>query len=76
MHIGKHIRKVVEKQGRTHSWLAHQLNMVRPNIYNIYNRSSIDTELLQRISIILGYNFLHDLASETNQEIERQKKSH
>lgn len=69
MHIGRHIKETVEKQGRSHSWFARQLNMVRPNVYNIYLRSSVDSELLQRISVVLGHNFLQDLAQETEKLI-------
>ena len=59
----------VEKQGRRPSWLAQQLHTVRSNVYSIYRRESIYTELLQRISVILGHNFLQDLAQETHHQI-------
>ena len=57
MHIGKLIREQVEKQDKTVVWLAEQLSCSRTNIYKIYERFSIDTGLLLRISKVLGYNF-------------------
>ena len=45
---------------------------MRPNVYNIYRRESLDTELLQRLSVILGHNFLKDLAQETEQQIKEE----
>ena len=55
--IGEKIKAVVKEQGRSVSWLAGQLNCHRVNIYDIYERQNIDTELLLRISVALRYNF-------------------
>ena len=57
MHIGKLIREQVEKQDKSVVWLAEQLACSRTNIYKIYERPSIDTGLLLRISLVLNYNF-------------------
>ena len=57
MHIGKLIKEQVEIQGRTVVWLAERLSCSRTNIYKIFEKSSIDTSLLMRISIVLRYNF-------------------
>lgn len=57
MHIGKLIREQVEKQDKSVVWLAEQLACSRTNIYKIYERSSIDTGLLLRISQVLNYDF-------------------
>lgn len=61
MHIGKHIHTVLKKRERTVTWFAGKLNMVRANVYDIFSRRTIDTELLERISVILDYNFFKDL---------------
>lgn len=47
----------MKEQGRSASWLARQLCCDRTNIYKIYNKKSIDTDVLQKISDLLGYNF-------------------
>ena len=64
MHIGKHIETVFREQGRKVSWFAENLYCDRRNIYKIFERESIDTALLARISILLGHNFLQDLSDE------------
>lgn len=57
MHIGQLIKEQVEKQGKTVVWFANELSCSRTNIYKIYEKSSIDTSLLLRISSILEYDF-------------------
>ena len=44
------------------TWFATQLNCHRRNIYDIFNRPSIDTQLLERISLVLNHNFFQDLS--------------
>jgi hypothetical protein len=72
MHIGKHIHLVLKKRERTVTWFAGKLNMVRANVYDIFSRRTIDTELLQRISIILDYNFFKDLYNELDRIITKE----
>lgn len=57
MHIGQIIKKELEDQGRTVVWFARKMSYSRTNIYKIFERSSIDTSTLLRISIILGVDF-------------------
>lgn len=59
MHIGKDIKKVFDNGPKTWTvtWFASQLNCDRRNIYHIFGRQSIDTELLMRISLIFNHNF-------------------
>jgi len=57
MHIGETIRKELERQGKTVVWLADELSYSRTNIYKIFNRPSIDTAVLRRISIALQIDF-------------------
>ena len=68
MHIGKLIREQVEKQDKTVVWLAEQLACSRTNIYKIYERSSIDTGLLLRISLILNYDFFRLFTEKMEEE--------
>lgn len=62
LHIGKHIKQRLEELERSPGWLAKKINCDRTNIYKIFNRSSIDTELLARISKALEYDFFIDLS--------------
>lgn len=73
MHIGRHIRYVLKSQGRSISWFARNLNTVRGNVYDIFNREFIDTNLLSKISLLLEYNFFEDLATEIENELTKKK---
>lgn len=57
--IGKLIEEELRNQDRSVVWLASKLNCNRTNIYKIFHRASIDTELLLRISNILKRNFFN-----------------
>lgn len=59
IHIGELIREELQRQGRSTTWFAKQLYCDRTNVYDIFKRKSLDTELL-RISIILKHNFFQE----------------
>ncbi|UKK48296.1 helix-turn-helix transcriptional regulator [Prevotella sp. E9-3] len=59
IHIGQEIRKQVEEQGKTSVWLAQELGCHRTNLYKIYDKRTIDTGVLLRISRILNYDFFN-----------------
>ena len=56
-HIGHLIRQEVERQGLTVVALARMLSCSRTNIYKIFDRQSIDTDQLLRISSQLHTDF-------------------
>lgn len=57
VHIGEEIKRVVEERNIKVVDLARRINTDRNNIYNIYRRRSIDTDLLSKISETLNYDF-------------------
>ncbi len=57
IHIGQLIEQELRRQQRTVSWFARNLCCERTNVYDIFKRQSIDTQMLLRISNILGHNF-------------------
>ncbi|MDY3857438.1 MAG: XRE family transcriptional regulator [Muribaculaceae bacterium] len=67
-HIGKEIRRVFDSlpEARTVAWFARELHCNRCNVYNIFARRTIDTELLARISRVLNHDFFLDLSAELN----------
>lgn len=69
-HVGQMIKAELDRQpkARTATWLAEQLHCKRTNVYNIFNRPSVDTALLERISRILEHDFFLDLSINLNQE--------
>lgn len=64
IHIGKHIESILHSQGKSISWFAGELCCSRRNVYKIFNRKSINTSLLWKISKVLHHNFFSDLSSE------------
>lgn len=58
-HIGKMIKAELDRRPKTHTvtWFALELHYKRTNVYDIFNRQTVDTELLARISRILGTTF-------------------
>ena len=61
-HIGKLIKHKLEEDGRRIEWFAKKIQCKRRNIYNIFNRFSIDTEQLLKISLVLQINFFDFLS--------------
>ena len=57
IHVGRLIEIELHRQGLSVTWFAEQLCCARTNVYKIFGKSSIDTELLLRISDILQYDF-------------------
>ena len=57
IHIGKEIHEELQRQGHSVQWLSRQLGCNRTNIYNIFVRESINTDLLMKISIALEKDF-------------------
>ena len=60
--IGILIKEELEKQERSITWFARKLSCDRSNIYRLFQKESIDTNLLVRISILLGKDFFSDLS--------------
>ena len=56
-HIGHLIKTELRKQGRTITWLASQLGYSRQNMYKLFERRWIYTDLLLKISDIMGRDF-------------------
>lgn len=59
VHIGKKIKEILESQERTPAWLAKKINCERTNVYYIFKQSSINTDLLLKISVALHHNFFN-----------------
>ncbi|MBQ8521281.1 MAG: XRE family transcriptional regulator [Bacteroides sp.] len=64
MHIGKLIKQKLAEQGKTTLWLAQELSYNRTTMYKIYDKASLDTQMLLRISRIMKYDFFKDLSQE------------
>ena len=61
LHIGQLIKAVFDESGMTVSEFARQIHLERSTVYSIFERQSIDTMQLARISLALKHNFLSDV---------------
>lgn len=57
-HFGQEIKKIIKKKGMTISEFARRINKSRENVYDIFTRKSLDTDLLKSISQVLDYDFM------------------
>lgn len=71
--IGQLIKDELIKQERSVSWFAKKLSCDRTNIYRLFQKNSIDTTLLIRISVILNRNFLEEISNNLSELQKLQK---
>jgi transcriptional regulator with XRE-family HTH domain len=57
VHIGKKIKEELYRQGIPVSVFAKRIGRSRNGIYDLFERQSIDLELLSKISAVLKYDF-------------------
>ncbi|MDR0894163.1 MAG: type IV pilin protein [Prevotellaceae bacterium] len=57
INIGKLIKEELKNQRRTVKWFAKELDCKRANVHKLFNKKSIDSQLLLRICIILQRTF-------------------
>ncbi|MDE6631479.1 MAG: hypothetical protein K2K23_00605 [Muribaculaceae bacterium] len=72
IHIGKIIEEELRHQERTVTWLSRQIHCDRSNIYDIFSRTSIDTDLLYKLSKALHRDFFTYYSSELQLFINQQ----
>ena len=61
MKIGKVIEERLKAQNVNVTKFAEALHTSRNNVYDIFERDSIDTDLLKKIGHLLNYDFFQDL---------------
>ena len=69
MHIGSLIKQRVREQKKTSVWLAQSLSCSRTNVYKLYDKKSVDTDVLIRISKILDFDFFSLYSTEVKKGI-------
>lgn len=62
LHIGQLIKSVFDESGLSVAEFARRINCGRPNVYSIFERSTIDVKQLITICKALNHNFLNDIA--------------
>jgi len=79
MHIGNIIKQVIDDNNVNISALAESIGKQRSNLYNIFERKSVDTELLYMLSKKLKYDFFKHYSDELRSElglVEEPKTEH
>ena len=66
-HLGALIKEDLMSQERTVAWFARKLCMDRSNVYRLFQKNSIDTMLLSRISTVLGKDYFIILSRNLHQ---------
>lgn len=67
--FGEAIKKVLKEQERSEAWLARKVHCDPGNFNRILKKRSIDIDLLRRISMVLGYNFIREYAQVVEQQL-------
>lgn len=67
--IGALIKDELRAQERGVAWFARKIHLDRSNVYRLFQKNSIDTDLLRRISIVLGKDFFAAYSDALNDEV-------
>jgi len=62
--IGQIIKGELTAQERSVAWFARKLCLDRSNVYRLFQKNSIDTSLLMRISLVLNKDFFSLLSNQ------------
>jgi len=65
LHIGSQIKEVLKAKNYSITVFAEKINKSRTVVYNIFERESIDSHLLHRISDVLDFDFFNCYNSKT-----------
>jgi len=61
IHIGSIIKKILTEKSMTIAEFARKINRERQTVYDIFERKSMDIDLLIKISDALDYDFIHEV---------------
>lgn len=76
VHIGKKIRDEVHRQGMSVTAFARKINRSRNVVYDIFDRESVDTDLLNKIGRVLSCDFFSLYSSQKEYTHEGIKSFH
>ena len=66
IHIGHLIQEQLRKDQRSVGWLSREIGCTRNHVYKIFNRPSLDADLILKISIAMSFNFFQYYSAEVN----------
>ena len=66
IHIGHLVQAQLKADQRSASWLARKIGCTRNHVYKIFNKPSLDADLILKISIAMSFNFFQYYSAEVN----------
>ena len=69
IHIGSIVHAELQRQQLSVTWLAQQLGLQRPNCYRLLRSSSLHTDTLLQLSLILRHDFFREYSHVINKEL-------
>ena len=67
IHVGHIIKAVFNEQGRTVKWFAAKMHCNRTNIYKMFEKQHLNSEIIARASQALGHDFFLDISKVMNE---------
>lgn len=64
IHIGHIIQAQLKTDQRSVGWLAREIHCTRNNVYKIFSKASLDSDLILTISKALQFNFFQYYTAE------------
>ena len=64
IHIGQLIQEQLKADRRSVGWFSREIGCTRNHVYKIFNKSSLDSDLLLRISLSMHFNFFQYYSAE------------
>lgn len=72
IHIGQLIQAQLEADKRSVSWLAREIGCTRNHIYKIFKKTSLDSDLILRISKAMQFNFFKYFSAEVQNSLKER----
>lgn len=69
--IGQIIKDELISQERSVAWFSRKIHLDRSNVYRLFQKNSIDTDLLRRISQVLRRDFFALYSEELAEELSK-----
>lgn len=67
IHVGSIIKETLKKKGKSVTWFANEMCCTRTNVYKIFRKKSIDTDIIWRASQVLEYDFFAVMSQKLSQ---------
>lgn len=66
IHVGSIIKETLKKKGKSVTWFANEMCCTRTNVYKIFRKKSIDTDIIWRASQVLECNLFELISNKLN----------